>query len=199
MKIINRLKLVLIAAAGFILGILLFFPWQSIGDYVMSRGLAIAAENGIYASVDGCGAEGLIDKEIVYQRVTADFPVFRFSVGEIRLNPAFISSLFSRKLSCTVKLGRGEIMPVTRQKLEWTSASASIFIEKELVSVRDIEFLGKFSARGFLEISRETGRISRANMILHIPEDMDRAFEMLSRSGMAPLTKIKTGEWKVER
>ncbi len=199
MKIITSLKLASIATLGFILGIVLFFPWQSIGDYVMSRGLAVAAENGIYATVEGCDAEGLIDKEFVYQSITADFPVFRFSVGEIRVNPAFISSILSRKFSCSVKLGRGEIMPVTRQKLEWTSASAAIFVEKEFISVRDIAFFGNFSARGFFEISRETGQILRANMVLHLPEDMDRAFEMLSRSGMVPLTKIKTGEWKVER
>ena len=83
MKIITSLKLASIATLGFILGIVLFFPWQSIGDYVMSRGLAVAAENGIYATVEGCDAEGLIDKEFVYQSITADFPVFRFSPLEI--------------------------------------------------------------------------------------------------------------------
>lgn len=199
MKLVNSLKLVLIAVVGFIIGVLIFFPWQSLGDYIMSRGLAVAAENGIYASVEDSYTEGVIDKVIVYRRVTADFPVFRLSAGEISINPAFISSLLTGKLSCSIKLGRGEIMPVTRQKLEWSSGSASISVEKEIISVRDIEFLGKFSARGFFEISTQTGRIARANMVLHIPQEMDRAFEMLGKSGMVPVNKVKSGEWKVER
>ena len=199
MKFKHYLRLALCTALGFIAAGFLFFPWNAIGDYLMARGLTAAAKNGIYAAVAANSAQGVIDKEFVYQKVTADFPVFRFSASQMIVNPGMIRTIATAKPSCKIQLGRGEIIPVTRQKLEWVSGAADISVSGGIIYVSNIDFKGKFSANGFLEISAETGKMSRANMTLRVPQEMDRAFEMLGSSGMVPITKVKAGEWKVER
>ncbi len=199
MKFKHYLRLALYTLLGFLLAGFLFFPWDAIGDCLMARGLAVAAKNGIYAAVGSNFTQGIADKEFVYQKVTADFPVFRFSASQMTVNPEILRTLVAAKPSCTIEFGRGEIIPVTRQKLEWVSGAAEISVSNGIISVSEIDFKGKLSANGFLEISMETGRMSRANMTLKVPTEMDRALEMLGGSGVMPITKIKAGEWKVER
>ena len=199
MKKLSAWKLTLLGIAGFALGAVLFLPWDALCGYVMSKGLSVAAENGIYGVVQDNYTEGLLDKEFIYRGVQADFPVFRFSSREIRVNPAVISTIFKAAPTASLTFGRGEIVPVTRQKLEWNSGSANVSLKGGVISVSDIEFAGKFSARGFVDISAETGKISRANLTLKVPEDLDRAMKMLGTSGMLPVSKLRAGEWKVEK
>ena len=65
MRFLRCWKYVLAGLAGLAAGIILFAPWDSFADYAVARGLARAAENGIYGVVRGVGTEGLIDKEFV--------------------------------------------------------------------------------------------------------------------------------------
>lgn len=199
MKKFGALKLTLIGILGFAIGAVFFFPWNAVCDYVMAKGLSVAAENGIYGTVQDNYTEGFLDREFVYRGVQADFPVFRLTSREIHVNPAVFSTIFKAAPTASLTFGRGEITPVTRQKLEWNSGAANVSVKSGIMSVRDIEFTGKFSARGFVEFSAETGKISRANLTLKVPEDMDRAIQMLGTTGMLPVSKIRSGEWKVEK
>jgi len=199
MRFLRCWKYVLAGLAGLAAGIILFAPWDSLADYAVARGLARAAENGIYGVVREVGTEGLIDKEFVCRGLQLDFPVFRVAADDMSVNPAVLHALFTGRPEASVTFGRGELVPVTRQKLEWNSGSASVSVRNGVVSLSDIEFTGKFSARGFLDFSTETNRITRANLTVKVPEDMDRALQMLGGSGMLPISKVRAGEWKVER
>lgn len=192
-------KIALSCLAGLAVGMLVFFPWRSVGDYAAAKGLATAASNGVYASIQSYSSDGLFDKQFMYRGVIADFPVFRFSAGDVVVDPLMLRSILKFTPTCTVKLGKGEIIPLTRQKLAWKSGSMNVALGKDTVSITEIWLTGDFSARGFLEVSKETGKIARANLTLKVPADMDRALEIFGSNGILPLTKIRDGEWKVER
>lgn len=199
MKPLSAWKSILTGITGFLLGLWLFFPWNALCDYSAAAGLRLAAENGIYASIQSNTTDGIFNKAFVYNGIQADFPVFRAFVRELRVEPSVISSLSSGELKCAVTFGRGELVPVTRQKLEWQSGGATITLGKDSAAVSDIDVKGKFSASGFIEISKATGKLSRAALTLKIPPEMDRAMQLLGTSGMIPVRKIGDGEWMVER
>ena len=198
MKSIKTLKTLLIGLAGFVLGAILFMPWNAVNDYIMAKGLERAAENGIYASVRSCETDGLFDKQFIYRGITADFPVFRFVTSDITVDPYILKTLASSP-SSTVEIGRGYILPVTRQKLEWTSGTAKISVSGTTISATEINFTGKFSVAGFMDFSTDTGKISRAKMTLKVPAELDRALQMVQAGGLLPLSQTGPGEWKVER
>ena len=198
MKAIKNWMTFLIGLAGFSVGIILFMPWNALNDYIMAKGLERAAENGIYASVRSCETEGLLDKQFIYRGIIADFPVFRFAASDVTIAPHILKTIASSP-SATVEIGRGYILPITRQKLEWTSGTAKISVSGTTISATEISFTGKFSARGFMDFSTETGKISRAKMVLKVPVEMDRALQMVQAGGLLPLSQTAPGEWKVER
>lgn len=199
MNTVKTWKLAIYGITGFIIGILMFLPWSAVGDYVMVNVLNSAAENGIYATVRKNLTKGILDKEFVYLGVQADFPVFSLFLKEVDIDPSLISSICTAKPSCSVSLDRGEIMSFTRQKLGWKSGSAKVSVDGDIVYVNDIEFIGELSAKGFIEISMETGEMLRAKLTIKVPEGMDRSLQMLGNTGIIPISKIKAGEWKVER
>ncbi|MCC8177647.1 MAG: hypothetical protein LIO38_00805, partial [Cloacibacillus sp.] len=87
----------------------------------------------------------------------------------------------------------------TRQALEWNGGTADISLTPQSLMVENIAFTGKTSVTGFAELSRETGKLTRAKMLLKVPAELDRALEMAGKMGMVPLTKVKSGEWRIER
>ena len=199
MRFLKLWKPILAALAGLAAGTFLFLPWNQLADYAVVRGLDRAAQNGIYGVVRETGTEGFFDRQLVCRGVQLDFPVFRFTAREVSVDPALLSTLLSRTPAASVTFGRGELTPVTRQKLEWNSGTADVSVKNGVVSLSNIEFTGKFSARGFLDFSLESKRIARANLTVKVPEDLDRALQMLAGGGVLPLSKIRAGEWKVSR
>ncbi|MDD7648590.1 type II secretion system protein GspN [Cloacibacillus porcorum] len=185
--------------AGLFCGLLVFFPWSSLAGTSASMAMSAAAENGIFLTVASSGVSGLFSKSFIYNGVNADFPVFRFSAGEVTFTPSIISSLFSQTKSCRLEMGRGSLVPVTRQALEWNGGTADISLTPQSLMIENIAFTGKTSVTGFAELSRETGKLTRAKMLLKVPAELDRALEMAGKMGMVPLTKVKSGEWRIER
>ena len=184
---------------GLFCGLLIFFPWQPLAESAASMAASVAAENGIFLTAAASEVSGLFSKSFTYRGVNADFPVFRFSTGEITLTPAILSSLFSPAKSCRLVMGRGSVVPVTRQAFEWNGGTADISLTPQSLMIENIAFTGKTAVTGFAELSRETGKLTRAKMLIKVPAELDRALEMAGKMGMAPLTKVKGGEWRIER
>lgn len=188
-----------VAVLGLLCGLLIFFPWQPLAGTAASTATSVAAENGIFLTVAGSEVSGLFSKSFTYRGVNADFPVFRFSAGEISITPAILSSLFSPTKSCRLAMGRGSVVPVTRQAFEWNGGTADVSLTPQSLMIENIAFTGKTAVTGFAELSRETGKLTRAKMLIKVPAELDRALEMAGKMGMAPLTKVKSGEWRIER
>ena len=183
----------LVLTAGIIMGLLLFFPWNNASETLLSVASRVMADNGIFVTVKDSEVSGIFSKNFTYRGINADFPVFRITLREATLTPSIISSLFSGKRSW------GSLVPVTRQPLEWNSGEAELTLTQEGLLLEDISFTGKTSITGFMEISRVTMKIARAKLLLKVQPELDRVLEMISRTGMLPLSKIKNGEWRIER
>jgi len=187
------LVLLLFLVAGWI-----FFPWTAVQSYITARAFKVAANNGIFVSVKDFGAYGIFDTEFVYNGVQADFPLLHFKTDSLSVNPKMLSVLAGKR-TLDVNIGKGSLELVTKQQLPWSSGSLEISADKETLFVRDIAISGTFSARGFVEVSRASGRISRAQLTMRVPQEAESAFEFLSKGALTGLSKDSSGNWRLIR
>lgn len=195
----KKLKYTLLIFLLFFVACWLFFPWSAVQSYVTERAFKIAANNAIFVSAREFSAQGVFDTEFVYTGVQADFPLFlHFETDSLTVNPKILASLLGKK-SVSVQLGKGALVPATKQRLEWNGGSLEISADKNCVHVRDIALTGDFSVRGFIEVSRSDGRISRAQLTMRIPDTAELAFQFLSKGALQGLSKDASGNWRLVR
>ena len=187
------------ALAGLIIGIAIFFPWNALGSSLFAFAAKEAASRGVYVTASSSEVSGLFKKNFSYKGVNADLPVARASLRDVSVEPDILSSLLSGEKSAQLTFGRGSLVPVTRQLIEWNSGSASVRVTENTVIVEDISFTGPTSVSGSAEISPSAMRLVRARLLVKAPPELDRMFEMLRMTNMLPLKKIKEGEWRLER
>ena len=187
------------ALAGLIIGIAIFFPWDALGSSLFAFAAKEAASRGVYVTASSSEVSGLFKKNFSYKGVNADLPVARASLREVSVEPDILSSLLSGEKSARLTFGRGSIVPVTRQPIEWNSGSASVRVTENTIIVEDISFTGPTSISGSAEISPSAIRLVRARLRVKAPPELDRMFEMLRMTNMLPLKKVKEGEWRIER
>ncbi len=187
------------ALAGLIIGIAIFFPWNALGSSLFAFAAKEAASRGVYVTASSSEVSGLFKKNFSYKGVNADLPVARASLRDVSVEPDILSSLLSGEKSAQLTFGRGSLVPVTRQPIEWNSGSASVRVTENTVIVEDISFTGPTSVSGSAEISPSAMRLVRARLLVKAPPELDRMFEMLRMTNMLPLKKIKEGEWRIER
>lgn len=186
------------ALAGIVCGVIIFFPWKTAADTAADLAVGFAAENGIFLTISSSEVDGIFSKRFSYGGVAADFPVFRLALREASFTPSMISSLLSRKLKCRIETGRGSLVPVTRQSLEWDSGSARLTLSGGGAMLDDIALVGKTSLTGRAELSSD-GSLMRAELLLRTSPEMDRALELAKSLGVVRLTKIKEGEWRIQK
>ena len=187
------------ALAGLIIGIAIFFPWDALGSSLFAFAAKEAASRGVYVTASSSEVSGLFKKNFSYKGVNADLPVARASLREVSVEPDILSSLLSGEKSARLTFGRGSLVPVTRQPVEWNSGSASVRVTENTIIVEDISFTGPTSISGSAEISPSAMRLVRARLLVKAPPELDRMFEMLRMTNMLPLRKVKEGEWRIER
>jgi len=194
----KKTKLIISVLLLFCAAVWVFFPWGAVQSYVTARAFRIAANNGIFVSVKDLSADGVFDTEFRYDGVQADFPLIHFKTDCLTVNPKILSALLGRR-AMSVTLAKGCLELVTKQQLPWNSGELELSAGKDTIFVRDISITGDFSARGFIEISRANGRISRAQLTMHVPDNAENAFEFLSKGALAGLSKDATGNWRLVR
>ncbi|HAJ93455.1 MAG TPA: hypothetical protein DCM41_01045 [Synergistaceae bacterium] len=199
MALSKPLKIFFAGLCGLIAGLVLFFPWDSSAEYAASKAAAAASEKNIFLSFQNIYTEGFLDREFICRGFTADMPAVSIKVSEARVDPMFIRSLISASKTGTLSFGRGEITTLTRQKLIWTSGTANIISDGETLYLDDLTLAGDVSAKGFINISTDTGKIVAADLTARFPHEFDRALQMLSNMQVLPLTKISPGEWRISR
>ena len=136
------------ALAGLIIGIAIFFPWNALGSSLFAFAAKEAASRGVYVTASSSEVSGLFKKNFSYKGVNADLPVARASLREVSVEPDILSSLLSGEKSARLTFGRGSLVPVTRQPIEWNSGSASVRVTENTVIVEDISFTGPTSISG---------------------------------------------------
>ena len=199
MALSKALKVIFAGLCGLVAGMVLFFPWDAAAEYAASRTAASASEKNIFISFRDIYTEGFADREFIYRGITADMPAVSIKINEARVDPKIIRSLISASKTGTISLGSGEITTVTRQKLKWTSGTANIRSDGKTLYIDDLTLAGSVSAKGFINISTDTGKIAASDITARFPHEFDRALEMLSNMQLLPLTKSGSGEWRISR
>jgi hypothetical protein len=184
--------------AGLITGLFIFFPWNAAATFAVNGAMDKAARSGIYITAGDRYIEGATSKTVVLRSVKADFPVFSVSLSELRITPSLLTLLFGGA-RFDVKTGRGALVPMMGEKLEWMSSEAAVAENGGNLSVSDIKMTGKLSASGFLELSPEKGKITKADLKIKSPPEADMMFRMAAASGLIPISSAKPGEWRIER
>ena len=196
--IFRYIKYVICATAGIIAGLVLFFPWGSAADLVFAKKAAQLAEKNIYVTCRSIEDENLIRKVLVITGLRADLPTAGAELSELRISPCILKALTGTP-SAEIETGRGEVTLITKQKLQWNSASAVVSIKNNIIEISDIAVTGKLRASGFISITPSTQKIEKALLTITVPEELDRAFEMAQRAGILPVTKLGKGKWQVKR
>lgn len=194
----KTLKTALLCILLFLAFFTLFFPWNAVQSYAVTKIFDIAAKNGIYAAAQNSPAEGFWDKTFVCERVTADMPMMQLKTDRVAVNPEILSTLAGTP-SARAELGRGSITLVTKQQLAWNEGAFSVSVSKDTVAFHDIKLTGAFSVQGFAEIARNSGEISRAQLSMKIPQEAETAFEFLSKGMVRGLEKTSSGQWRLVR
>ena len=192
-------KIIFAALCGLIVGTVLFFPWEMTAEYSASKAAMAAAQKNICMSYSDIYTEGLLDRELICTGVTADLPAFSIKISEVRFDPSLIKSILSLSLRGNVYLGRGEITTVTRQKLKWTSGTAKLSVKNDMLYLDDLALSGDVTAKGFINLSMDTGKIANSDLTARFPHEFDRALQMLSTMRIINLTKVSPGEWRITR
>lgn len=192
-------KIIFAALCGLIVGTVLFFPWETTAEYSASKAAMAAAQKNICMSYSDIYTEGLIDRELICTGVTADLPAFSIKISEVRFDPSLIKSILSLSLRGNVYLGRGEITTLTRQKLKWTSGTAKLSVKNDMLYLDDLALSGDVTAKGFINLSMDTGKIANSDLTARFPHEFDRALQMLSTMRIINLTKVSPGEWRITR
>jgi hypothetical protein len=192
-------KIIFAALCGLIVGTVLFFPWEMTAEYSASKAAMAAAQKNICMSYSDIYTEGLLDRELICTGVTADLPAFSIKISEVRFDPSLIKSILSLSLRGNVYLGRGEITTVTRQKLKWTSGTAKLSVKNDMLYLDDLALSGDVTAKGYINLSMDTGKIANSDLTARFPHEFDRALQMLSTMQIINLTKVSPGEWRITR
>ena len=192
-------KAISAAICGLIVGTVLFFPWETTAEYSANKAAVAASEKNICLSYSDIYTESLLDKELIYTGMTADLPAFSIKISEVRFDPSLIKSILSLSLRGNVYLGRGEITTFTRQKLKWTSGTAKLSVKNDILYLDDLTLAGDVTAKGFINLSMDTGKIANSDLTARFPHEFDRALQMLSTMQIINLTKISPGEWRITR
>lgn len=187
------------AFAGLIIGIFIFFPWNTLGSALLSIAAGEAASRGIFLTASSSEVSGVLSKTFFYRGITADLPAARVTVSGAGIEPALLSSLTSGGAKAHITFGRGSVVPVTRQAIEWDGGEADVFVTQESVAVSGISFTGPTSLSGSLEIRRASMTLAACRLTVKAPPELDGMFEMLRMANLLPLKKIKEGEWRIER
>ena len=184
---------------GLLMGVTLFFPWDSVASSLFLTVADKAASRGIYVTASSAGSQGIFKKSFIYRGLNADLPMAKANLTEVTVTPDIISSMTTDVKRARVTFGKGSIIPVTRQSIGWNSGSAYVAASKNQIILEDISFSGPATITGSAEVSISPLKLTHARLLVKVPKELDIMFNMLKMTNILPLKKVRDGEWRIER
>ena len=83
--------------------------------------------------------------------------------------------------------------------MKWTSGTAKLSVKNDILYLDDLVLSGDVTAKGFINLSMDTGKIANSDLTARFPHEFDRALQMLSTMRIINLTKVSPGEWRITR
>ncbi len=192
-KVRSAITLTLAMVVGLLVGARAFLPWEEITELAFLS-LSSRAPSSVTLRSDEFFVQGLIPSPGV-----KDFEVKSFmgavKIGALSVTPVVIGSL--TRLAPTVKVEMKRSVATVGGGAISFDGEMLLSLRSGTLSVEDIDITGGLVAKGYLEISLETLKIIKADMMLKGPNELEGVFS--AASAMMPLKRESDGVWSLKR
>ncbi len=188
---LNTAKVLLFLSA-FLGALWVFFPWEKAGQFVMSKGHSYVSSRGLrmtYSDVTGTTNGFTVHNLCVFGPVN-------FAFSSITIRPSLVSSVLSLQPICDIEFRGGQVQlgsvidfGTGGTLLTVDPSSGEIFLENLRTS-------GPFGINGYVSVSPQARRITRADARLSVPEEFLPNMNMLTT--ILPLVN-EGGQWYLRR
>ena len=184
--------------AGLAIGFYCCFPWDSIAENAFSKAVIRVSEKGIYLTKSSTDTSGIVDKTFTYNGVTAELPFAKLKINNLSVTPKTFSFMSDSK-EAHVTLRNVILVAITRHEFSLRSARADVTYNENNVKLENIAVSGDISVRGSAEIDMTEKKLVKAALIVNAPPVFDRVMNMARLARIAPMQKIKDGEWRITK
>ena len=189
----KRLKSVLAISFALMIGLLvgarLFLPWEELIEVTFLRGTAKVQAEAVGYFVQGTiptmGVKGLELKA----------PMGSIRINSLKATPLIIKSITN--LAPTVRLELERAIAGVGGTETTFGGVIVLSMGRGALSIKDLKLQGGLEARGKMDISLETSRITQADVAIKAPQELSGVLS--AASTMMPLTQGADGVWNLKR
>jgi hypothetical protein len=195
MKFLKYFLALLAVLCAFLIGLVLFAPWQTLAVYGLDSFRLDAAKNGVYVSYENLDTSGALSPTYSMRAFDVETPMALVSLTGVRVEILPISSLMSSGAVCRVYFSGGTITLVPNTKLELSDGHVKLAMTRETLRATDAQFSGDVQLAGNLIYDVGTKKIRESSIAFSVPEEINA---MLKNPIMARFVESnENGEWRI--
>ena len=194
MKRIVALWCVVLLLIGFSAGLWIFFPWQLVASYAITKGQRALAQNGFYLSVLNTEARGGLVPVIDLKGVSVEHSMMNMHLDRISIRILPLSSVMNMAPTVAINAGKSEIKAIGNINTGWEQGQMRLSISPAATQFSSIRLKGDIAAEGDLYWQR--GKLSGGTLSVTTPPNLDGVLQPFS--GNIPyLSAEGNGKWRV--
>lgn len=195
MKVLKGIAIILCALAAFVIGVLFFAPWESIGLYAFDTARQRAQENGIYLGYDGLTASGGLQPTFSIRAIEIDSPFSQAVLNNVRLTVFPFRSAAFGGASFAVEFSGGTLKLVPNISISIGGGRAVLTATRRQIRADSVEMGGDMKLSGSLMYDLEAKRILESTVQFAVPDNISVLLRnpLLSRF----VEQTPTGEWRI--
>lgn len=194
MKRITILWCAVLTALTFSVGIWLFFPWQLVSAYAISRGQTTLAQNGFYLNVINAEARKGIIPVITLRGLSIENTMMDMNLDRVSIRVLPLSSVLNMAPTIGLNLGKSEITAPGNISAGWEQGQMRVSASRLLTKFSGINLKGDIAAEGDLFLQR--GKLAGGALSITIPPNLDVLLQPFSK-GIPYLSAEGNGKWRV--
>jgi len=196
-RLLKILAILFLIVVVFSLSSWFFFPWEKAGEYALNMADDRVSSSGAALSWQEVDSRGSLDPVIHVRGLEVRTFAGVVSIPELVVRPLPARSLAVMGPAFDVEYSRG-IFSFTLGGLSpayETEGSFTVQVRGNTFGLEDVAVDGDLSARGDLSLDRNSRRLTVADLVLEVPENMEGI--LYSTSSFLPLRKMETGQWRL--
>ena len=170
--LLTALKVILFIA-GFLCALWFFLPWRETGKAVMTLAYSRLSSSGMRMNYSDISAEP--DGFTVHNLALNGMANLRFS--SVTFRPRIVASILSLAPVCDISFRGGSVqLGIT---INFGDGGVLVTAGRSEIMLEALRTTGDFALNGWLAVSPQAMRISRANASLNVPESFSQNMSML--------------------
>lgn len=196
-RFLKILAILFLLVVAFCLSSWFFFPWEKAGEYALNMVDHRVSSAGAALSWQEVDSRGRIDPVIHVRGLEVRTFAGVVSIPDLMVQPLPSRSVTVMGPAFDVEYSSG-IISFTLGGLSpayETEGSFTVQVRGNTFDLKDIAVDGDVSVRGGLSLDRNSRRLTFADLLLEVPENMESI--LYSTSSFLPLRKMETGQWRL--